>query len=148
LNWINGPPHDKVTLSLVIRIRNVNNTEAKFLLKSISHCRKAVTDTDIAEALSRLLNNADRKRELKPLTILTTEDDRSFLADALLDCGCMDTAINRAFVEKEGIPVKKLPFLWKSMNTDGTKNKNGRVTVDPFVWVNLVHRNCTGGRYT
>jgi hypothetical protein len=38
LNWINGPPHDKVTLSLVIRIRNVDDTEAEFLLKSISHC--------------------------------------------------------------------------------------------------------------
>jgi hypothetical protein len=127
LNWINGPPHDKVTLSLVIRIRNVDDTEAEFLLKSISHCRKAYTDADVAEELSRLLNNANRKREFKPPTILTTEDDRSFLADALLDCGCTDTAINRSFVEKEGIPVKKLPFPRNSMNADGTENKNGHI---------------------
>jgi hypothetical protein len=128
LNWINGPPHDKVTLSLVIRIRNVDDTEAEFLLKSISHCRKAYTDDDVAKELSRLLNNANRKREFKPPTVLTTEDDRSFLADALLDCGCTDTAINCSFVEKEGIPVKKLPFPRNSMNADGTENKNGQVT--------------------
>ena len=100
-NWIYGPPHEKIVLSLVIRLRHVDDAEAEFLLKTISHNRKIFNGTDLAEGLERHLSNVEKKREFKPYTIITTEDERSFIPDSLLDCGCTDSVINRKFVERE-----------------------------------------------
>jgi hypothetical protein len=34
-NWIYGPPTEKIVLSLVIRLRNADDTEAEFLLENV-----------------------------------------------------------------------------------------------------------------
>ena len=92
-NWIYGPPPEQITLSLVTRLRNVEDGEAKFLLKSISHSHNRNVDVAQRE-LERILKNLDWKRDLKPPTIITTEKGDSYTVNALLDCGYTDSAIN------------------------------------------------------
>jgi hypothetical protein len=61
----------------------------------------------LAKELEQHLTNAGKKQEFKPHTILTTEDEQSFIVDALLDCRCTDTAINQKFGEQEApFPLK------------------------------------------
>jgi hypothetical protein len=79
-------------------------------------------------AMRRFVEQLDTKRELRPPTIVTTEDGNSFDALSLFDCGCTDSAINRAFVLKHHIPTKQLPFPQKSYNADGTPNKGGPIS--------------------
>jgi hypothetical protein len=79
--------------------------------------------------MQRIVKDHGKKREFKiKSAILTTEDKRSFLPDTLLDCGCTDSAINRAYAEREHLPLKRLPFPRRSLNADQTENKNGRIT--------------------
>jgi hypothetical protein len=78
--------------------------------------------------MARILGNSERKREFKLKAIIMTEDERSFTPDTLLDTGCTDSAMDRSFVERENIPIKRLPFPRRSMNADETENKNGRIT--------------------
>jgi hypothetical protein len=50
--------------------------------------------------MQRMVKDHGKKREFKiKSAILTTEDKRSFSPDTLLDCGCTDSAINRAYAE-------------------------------------------------
>ena len=126
-NWIYGPPTENIVLSLVIRLRNAEDHEAEFLLNSLSQHRSQ----DLALALKefeKTIANLETKRELKPSTLITTEDGDTFDVTALLDCGCTNSAINRKFVLEHNIPTKRLPFPRKSLNADNTPNKGGPIT--------------------
>jgi hypothetical protein len=87
-NWIYGPPTEKIVLSLVICLCRIDDGEAEFLLKNISTYNRAVLSEKIALEIERYVKATIHKREFKPKTILTTEDNRSFDMDVLLDCGC------------------------------------------------------------
>jgi hypothetical protein len=125
-NWIHGPALEKITFSFVVRLRNVEDHEAEFLLDSVSQHRSQRLDVAMRRFIEQLDTN-DTKRELRPPTIVTTEDGNSFDALSLFDCGCTDSAINRAFVLKHDIPTKQLPFPQKSYNANGTPNTGGPI---------------------
>jgi len=119
-HWIYGPHVSKINIDLVQRLRNVEDREAEFLLRSIS--RMNVIKTEEQERLCTL------KRDLRPNTTITTEDGDSFTVRALLDPGCTDSAIDRKFVQREKIETKTLPTPKTSYNADGTTNVGGSIT--------------------
>jgi hypothetical protein len=105
-NWIHGPALEKITFSFVVRLCNVEDHKAEFLLDSVSQHRSQHLDI----AMRSFVEQLDTKMELQPPTIVTTEEGNSFNALSLFDCGCTDSAINRAFILKHDIPTKQLPF--------------------------------------
>ncbi len=49
-------------------------------------------------------------------------------SSALIDSGCMSSAINRAFVEKHNIPTHATAAPITVYNADGSKNSSGQIT--------------------
>jgi Retroviral aspartyl protease len=119
-HWVYGPPATKINLDLVQHLRNVEDTEAEFLLRTVSQLNNVKTEEQ--ERLCTL------KQELQPQTIITTEDGDSFPVRALLDPGCTDSAIDRNFVQREGLETKLLPVPKTSHNADGSTNSGGSIT--------------------
>ena len=67
----------------------------------------------------------------------STTDKRSFLTDALIDCGSTGSCIDTQFVRENGIITRTLPIEIPVFNADGTPNNNGPITevVELFVKV-------------
>jgi len=119
-HWIYGPPATALNLELVNRLRDTDDNEAEFLLKSISQ-----TNPDVSEYRQQLCS---AKRELCPYTTITTEEGETYPVKALLDPGCTDSVISRNLVQREKIPTKQLSRSRTSYNADGSINVGGPTT--------------------
>ncbi len=72
---------------------------------------------------------ATGKREMDIRVIITTLDtEESFDTMALIDTGCMTSAISKQFVEENKINTTKLPRAITAVNADGTPNQGGPIT--------------------
>jgi hypothetical protein len=80
-NWIYRPPADKIVLSLVTHLQNVEDAEAKFLLENISCWLKQMRSADMLKEMAWILGNLDRKHEFKVKAIIMTDDEWSFTPD-------------------------------------------------------------------
>jgi hypothetical protein len=64
-NWIYSPPKEKITLSLVVRLRNIDDLEAEFLLLNLSQHRSSSTYDDMLREMQRVVKDHGKKREFK-----------------------------------------------------------------------------------
>ena len=71
-----------------------------------------------------------------PVQLQTIDDGRFFATKALLDSGCTGSAINKKFVEKNGISTKKVARPIPIYNADGTKNEAG--SIKEYVEIRMV----------
>jgi hypothetical protein len=60
-NWIYSPPKEKIVLSLVVRLRNVDNLEAEFLLRNLSQHRSSSTYDDMLREMQRVVKDQGKK---------------------------------------------------------------------------------------
>ena len=60
--------------------------------------------------------------------ITTLDTEERFDIKALLDSGCMSSAISKQFVNKHQINTIKLPRAITATNADGTINAGGKIT--------------------
>ena len=73
--------------------------------------------------------NANGHREINlEMTITTLDTEEKFDVKALLDSGCMSSAISKRFVKEHQINTIKLPRAITAMNADGTINAGGKIT--------------------
>ena len=61
------------------------------------------------------------------VTIENISNHNQIEMQALLDSGATGSCINKSFVEKHGLMVKKLPIKIPIYNANGTLNNNGSV---------------------
>src|SRR5205823_10877461 len=59
--------------------------------------------------------------------IITTDDQRTFQVQMLLDSGCMGNCIDEGFVRAKGITTNKIPQPILVYNADGTLNGTGSI---------------------
>ena len=85
-HWVYGPPATALNLELVNRLRDADDDEAEFLLKSISQA-----NPETSEYRQQLCS---AKRELCPYATITTEEGETYPVKALLDPGCTDSVIS------------------------------------------------------
>ena len=62
------------------------------------------------------------------MTITTLDTEEKFDVKALLDSGCMSSAISKRFVKEHQINTIKLPRAITATNADGTINAGGKIT--------------------
>ena len=73
--------------------------------------------------------NANGHREIDlEMTITTLDTEEKFDVKALLDSGCMSSAISKRFVKEHQINTIKLPRAITATNADGTINAGGKIT--------------------
>ena len=87
--WCFAPPVESITVSLVIRLRQIDDEEAKFLLTSIS---TYPTPSPITSKIRYFV--PEKQTELILPVIVTTEDRQSSSLSALLDSGCMHSVLS------------------------------------------------------
>ena len=122
-NWHFAPPVKSITVSLVIRLRHVDDNEAEFLLAAIS------TFPSLSPITSKLQYFGPKKQtELVLPVVVTTEDGQSFSLSALLDSGCTHSVFSCSFTKKAQMTLKPLPVPRQSYNADGTENTAGVIT--------------------
>ena len=62
------------------------------------------------------------------MMITTLDTEERFDVKALLDSGCMSSAISKRFVKEHQINTIKLPRVITATNADGTINAGGKIT--------------------
>ena len=70
------------------------------------------------------------------VVIENISNGKSVETEALLDCGATGSCINKAFVEKHQLKIRKLPIKMPVYNADGTLNAGG--AIEGFAEVRLV----------
>ena len=76
-----------------------------------------------------LIRSANLEQEVTVKVALQTVDTHARMdVDALLDCGATGLFINRALVQENGIPTRKLENPVTVYNIDGTVNRGGKIT--------------------
>jgi hypothetical protein len=116
-NWRFAPPVESITVSLVIRLRQVDDTEAEFLITSMS------TYPSPSPIMSKIrCFGPEKQTELVLPVVVTTEDGQSFSLSALLDSGYTHSVFGRSFAQKAQMTLKPLPVPRQSYNADGTEN--------------------------
>ncbi len=78
-----------------------------------------------------------------PVTLEPCTGQQTLTTKALLDSGCTRSAINRAYVDKHQLDMKKATVPIPVYNTDGTRNQGGDIT--KFIELSLMigeHREC------
>ena len=83
---------------------------------------------------------------LLPVTIQTQDMVLQFRVIGLIDSGCTGSCIDIGLVQRQKIPMKKLPVPQPVYNADGTLNAAGRIT--EFVDVRMTVMNHSGKNTT
>src|SRR3954469_10240437 len=77
---------------------------------------------------SKVYKKGPAKNELKISgQIITTDDQRTFQVQMLLDSGCTGSCIDEGFVRAKGITTNKIPRPIPVYNADGTLNGTGSI---------------------
>jgi hypothetical protein len=122
-NWRFAPPVECITVSLLARLRRIDDDEAEFLLASIS------THPSLNPITSKLRYfGPDKQSELTLPITATTEEGQTFSLSALLDCGCTHSVFSRSFAIKAQMTLKPLPVERRSYNANGSENTAGVIT--------------------
>ena len=100
--------------TLIQQLNNLEEEDALWYLRKIKE--------------PRWINaNGHREIDLK-MTITTLDTEEKFDIKALLDSGCMSSAISKRFVKEHQINTIKLPRAITATNADGTINAGGKIT--------------------
>ena len=122
-NWRFAPPVESITVSLVVRLRRIDDEEAEFLLASVSTYPAPNPITSKIRYFG-----PEKQTELVLPVVVTTEDGQSFPLSALLDSGCTHSVFSRSFAHKAQMTLKPLPVPRQSYNADGSENTAGVIT--------------------
>jgi len=122
-NWRFAPPVESITASLLARLGQIDDDEAKFLLAAIS------THPSLSPITSKTRYFGPKKQtELVLPVVVTTEEGQTFSLSALLDSGCTHSVFSRSFATKAQMTLKPLPVKRRSYNADGSENTAGVIT--------------------
>jgi hypothetical protein len=69
-------------------------------------------------------------------TIENIQNSTQFVTEALLDSGATGSCVNRDFVKKHNLHVRKLPIKMPVYNADGTMNADG--SIEGFTEVQMI----------
>ncbi len=134
------------TLCVVCKARNDNAARAALAVWIHKDKRAEMMNELLAELRLRGENAREQLYELRnpPIIVHSQESSKNnFLVDivlnpvmgtkalntkGLLDSGCMSSAINRSFVEKHHLEMRKINVLIPVYNADGTRNAGGDIT--------------------
>ena len=122
-NWRFAPPVESITVSLIVRLRRIDDEEAEFLLSSVSTYPVPNPITSKVRYFG-----PEKQTELILPVVVTTEDGQSFPLSALLDSGCTHSVFSRSFAHKAQMTLKPLPVPRQLYNADGSENTAGVIT--------------------
>jgi RNase H-like domain found in reverse transcriptase/Reverse transcriptase (RNA-dependent DNA polymerase)/Integrase zinc binding domain len=106
-----------------------------------------LSDEDAVEALrelrrtKRFIRAVGKDQMSVPVHLQTLDDGHILRVIALLDSGCTGLCIDREFVRKNNIQMKKVPLPIPVYNADGSLNEGGPIT--EFVEVRMVIQDHT-----
>ena len=112
--WVPLSREREISKNLVRNIRKLRMADAVDAINSLKDKRKFIRGTKGKDLkISVVIENISNHNQIETL--------------ALLDSGATGSCVNKSFVEKHGLMVKKLPIKIPIYNADGSLNNSGSV---------------------
>ena len=113
--WLPPSRHPKATAELVEQVKALGPDQAIEAVKELKRPR-------------RFIRRLGGNQLSVDITMGRLDNGESIRTKALVDSGCSGSCVDRDFVAKNEIPVRRLPLPIPVYNADGTINKGGSIT--------------------